>query len=276
MPEPVEDDELRHPGKEDTMVNSSNERPQPGALSRQNLSQAIVEGVLGWIAEGRYAPGQFLPTERELMSHFDVGRNTVREAMQAMVSMGVISVRPGRGTEVLSMSPTSVLPPDVVSALMQSNTLQELYEFRLVLEPGIAAFAADRATEHDVEAMAQALEQYEYAMRNGDPVSPHDILFHRQVAAAAHNAIYLKMIDAVSDLLVSARRATDLIPTAVQSAAADHRAILEAIVDNDRDRASELMAAHVLSGTRALTAISGLTRSEQHAEVDHATKDETP
>lgn len=111
-------------------------------------------------------------------------------------------------------------------------------------------------------------------MRAGEPVSPHDILFHRQVAAAAHNEIYLKMIDAVSDLLVSARRATDLIPTAVRSAAADHRAILDAIAAKDRDRASELMAEHVLSGTRALTAISGLTRSEKHAEADHPSNEE--
>ncbi len=234
--------------------------PRSGHLNRQSLSQGIVEEVLSWLADGRYEPDAALPTERELMTHFGVGRNTVREAMQAMVSMGVVDVRPGRGTRVVRTSPAAVLPPEVMSALMMPNTLEELYEFRSVVEPGIAAYAALRATPDDIASMADALDQYEKAMAADEPVALHDVLFHRQVAVAAHNSIYLKITDAVSSLLISGRHATDLVQSAVRSAAIDHRQILEAIRTRDAEEARGHMLRHVQSGTRALAEARRLTR----------------
>jgi DNA-binding FadR family transcriptional regulator len=234
--------------------------PKPGGLARQSLSQAIVEEVLEWLGKGRYKPDDLLPNEREMMAYFNVGRNTVREAMQAMVTMRVIEVRPGRGTRVLRTEPAAVLPPDVMSALMLPNTLEELYEFRLVIEPGVAGFAAQRATSKDIASMNAALDKYETAMEAGEPVAPHDVLFHRRVAVAAHNSIYLKITDAVAELLINARRATDLVQSAVRSAALDHRAILDAIATRDSDAASQLMAEHVQSAIRALAEARDLTQ----------------
>lgn len=230
-----------------------------GGLSRQSLSQAIVKEVLKWFSEGRYGPGDLLPTERELMSHFGVSRNSVREAMQALVSMQVIDVGPGRGTRVVRTSPASVLSADVVSALLHSNTLDELYEFRLLLEPGIAARAADNATVEDLEAMRSALDDYDAAMNANQPVAPHDLAFHRLIAGATGNSIYLKVMDALSELLASARKATDLIPTAVSSAAIDHRQILEALSAGDGETASRVMGEHVRSAISALKDARELT-----------------
>jgi len=238
-----------------------------GGLNRQSLSQAIVEEVLKWFAEGRYNPGDLLPTERELMSHFGVSRNSVREAMQALVSMQVIDVGPGRGTRVLRTAPASVLSADVVSALLHTNTLDELYEFRLLLEPGIAARAAEHATAEDIENMRSALNEYEAAMDLGQPVAPHDLKFHRLVAGATGNSIYLKVMDALSGLLTSARKATDLIPTAVHSAARDHRLILEALSARDSEAASRIMGEHVRSAIRALEDARQLTLQQKEAEA---------
>jgi DNA-binding FadR family transcriptional regulator len=234
--------------------------PKSPGLNRQSLSQRIVQEVLGWLADGRYKPDDALPTEKDLMAHFNVGRNSVREATQAMVTMGVIDVRPGRGSRVLRTSPADVLPPEVISALMLPNTLEELYEFRLLIEPGIAASAAERATPEDIASMKAALDRYEEAMDAGEPVAPHDVLFHRCVAAAAHNSIYLKITDAVSSLLISARRATDLVHAAVHAAADDHRAIVEAIEQKDSDLARERMSDHVRSAAEALAQAREITQ----------------
>lgn len=238
-----------------------------GGLTRQSLSQAIVEEVLKWFADGRYAPGDLLPTERELMRHFGVSRNSVREAMQALVSMKVIDVGPGRGTRVVRTSPAGVLSADVVSALLHTNTLDELYEFRLLIEPGIAAHAAENATAEDFEAMNSALVDYEAAMESNQPVAPHDIAFHRLVAGAAGNSIYLKVMDALSELLTSARKATDMIPTAVHSAAIDHRLILQALIARDGETASRIMGEHVQSAIRALEEARQLTLQREVADA---------
>lgn len=238
-----------------------------GGLNRQSLSQGIVEEVLKWFTDGRYGPGDLLPTERELMSHFGVSRNSVREAMQALVSMQVIDVGPGRGTRVLRTAPASVLSADVVSALLLTNTLDELYEFRLLLEPGIAARAAENATAADIEAMSAALDDYEAAMDASQPVAPHDLEFHRMVARATGNSIYLKVMDALSELLAHARKATDLIPTAVHSAAIDHRAILEAVSVGDSETAARLMGEHVRSAIRALDDARQLTLHPEAADA---------
>lgn len=238
-----------------------------GGLNRQNLSQAIVKEVLKWFSEGRYKAGDLLPPERELMSHFGVSRNSVREAMQALVSMQVIDVGPGRGTRVVRTAPASVLSADVVSALLNSNTLDELYEFRLLLEPGIAAHAAQNASAEDLEAMRSALDDYDAAMNSNQPVAPHDLAFHRLIAGATGNSIYLKVTDALSELLTSARKATDLVPSAVKSAAVDHRRILEALNAGDGETASRVMGEHVRSAISALKDARELTLLQ---EVDGA------
>lgn len=256
-------------------MSAPEERPRSGGLTRQSLSQRIVEEVLRWIADGRYGPGDVLPTERELMAEFSVSRNSVREAMQALVSMEVIDVGPGRGTRVLRTSPASVLSADVVSALLLTNTLDELYEFRLLLEPGVAAKAAERATDDDIAAMRAALDGYEAAMAAGEPVSPHDIAFHRLIAGAAQNSIYLKITDALSDLLISARKATDMIPTAVHSASVDHREILDAISAGDSETAAALMERHMVSAIRALTDARQLTLRNKGAAAPD-TADQAP
>ena len=250
--------------------------PRPksgGGLNRQSLSQAIVEEVLRWFAEGRYSAGDILPTERELMSHFGVSRNSVREAMQALVSMQVIDVGPGRGTRVVRTSPASVLSSDVVSALLHTNTLDELYEFRLLLEPGIAARAAENATAEDIEAMSAVLDDYEAAMNSNQPVAPHDLAFHRLIAGATGNSIYLKVLDALSGLLASARKATDLIPTAVNSAAVDHRRILEALSAGDGENASRIMGEHVRSAISALKDARQLTLLQEATDARPPTEE---
>src|SRR4051794_2917676 len=103
-------------------------------VTRRNLSQAVGEELLSAIREGRLRPGERLPPERELMERFSVGRNTIREAIQSLAAMGVLDVRPGRGTMVLSTPKESALDAATLAALLDDQTVLDLYEFRLLLE----------------------------------------------------------------------------------------------------------------------------------------------
>ena len=221
-------------------------------VERRNLSEAVVGELLTWLKNGRYGVGDKLPAERELMETFGVGRNTVREAIQALIALGAVAVRPGTGTTVLSTEPSSVLDMEIVAALLDGTTLDELYEFRMTLESDVAFKAAERANEEDLVAAEIALTRYENAMRAGKAVYQADIDFHRTLAIATRNPIYVKISDALVDLIVTARKATDQVPEATKRAAIDHRKILDAISRGEAELARDLMAQHIQSATWAL------------------------
>lgn len=221
-------------------------------VERRNLSEAVVAELLSWLKNGRYRVGDKLPAERELMETFGVGRNTVREAIQALIALGAVAVRPGTGTTVLSTDPSTVLDMEIVAALLDGTTLDELYEFRMTLESDVAYKAAERANEEDLAAAEAALARYERAMRAGKGFYQADIDFHRTLAIATRNPIYVKISDALADLIVTARKATDQVPEATKRASIEHRKILEAVSRKDADSARDLMAQHIKSATWAL------------------------
>jgi GntR family transcriptional repressor for pyruvate dehydrogenase complex len=248
-------------------------------IQRRNLSEAVVEELLGWLGEGKYRPGDKLPTERALMDQFGVGRNTVREAIQALVALGAVSVRPGTGTTVLATQPSAVLGPEVLAALFQDTTLDDLYEFRRTLETDVAFKAAERATADDIQRAEAALAAYDQRLADGQPVYQADIDFHRALAVATHNAIYVKMSDALLELIIPARKATDQVPEATLRAVTQHRHILDAVINRDPDAARMHMQEHIESAIWALNTArrqveAGVRGSRGPAAAQTRTQDE--
>src|ERR1700751_6000810 len=99
-------------------------------LGRQTLSQAISAAVLERIRAGEFGPGDRLPTEKMLMEQYGVGRNSVREAVQALVTLGLVEVRPGRGATVIGVESENVLDAETLAALLKQEALADLCTFR--------------------------------------------------------------------------------------------------------------------------------------------------
>lgn len=240
------------------------------AISRQNLSQAIAEEILEWIRSGEVRPGDRLPTEQELMARFEVGRNTVREAVQSLVALGVLDVRPGRGTRVLALSSERVLDSATVATLLGDQTIVDLYEFRLLLEAEIAVLATRRATDHDVAEIAAAGERYRNTLARGEPTYDADIDFHRAIARAAHNLIYVRVLDAIADLVVGARRPLERLAEAREVAAEEHDEIYAAIAARDAERARGAMRGHLTHAMEFVRQEYGLRPGAEHATASGA------
>lgn len=85
------------------------------------------------------------------MEMFAIGRNTAREAMQSLVAMGILDVRPGRGAVVVRTPDGSALDSQLVAGLLTDKSISDLYEFRLVVESEIAGIAAQRREEANVK-----------------------------------------------------------------------------------------------------------------------------
>jgi GntR family transcriptional regulator, transcriptional repressor for pyruvate dehydrogenase complex len=221
-------------------------------VTRQNLSQAVAEQLRNLIRDGEFRPGERLPTERGLMEMFDVGRNTVREAVQTLVANGILDVRPGRGTTVIAISASTAMDAETLAALLDDGALSDLYDLRRLLEVEVAARAAERATAADIEEMDRHCAALLHAYNERLPTWADDIAFHSAIARASGNVIYLSVLKAVTDKLVAARKETQHVPRAVDIAISEHAAILEAIKRHDPDEARQAMAQHVGSAIWAL------------------------
>jgi len=229
----------------------------PVRAARRTLSQSVTEGLLERIRAGEFRPGDRLPTEKGLMDQYGVGRNAAREAMQALVAMGLIEVRPGRGATLLAVNSSGV-DAETITALLSDEAVENLYEFRRLLEVETAARAAERATDADVEEMKAVLARWRRAAGrspNGEATGMLDDEFHAAIASASHNPLYVTMLGTVSHLICRGRQlAVKNVPWAVKRARTEHAQILDAIEARDPERAAECMRVHLDGAIEAVRA----------------------
>lgn len=224
---------------------------------RRNLSHVVADELLARIRSGELAAGSRIPTERTLMEMFSVGRNTIREAVQSLVALGLLDVRPGRGTIVIDTRDAAIVDSLAISALLQEPTVKELFEFRRLLESEIAALAAERATAEDIVPMQRALGDHRKALEEGTPTWSADAALHGAIAQASCHAVYIRVLDALSDLLRRARLATYRLPGG-ERAQAEHHAIVAAIAEHNASAARAAMWNHLDGALRRIATIETL------------------
>ena len=204
-----------------------------------NARQAVVTTLVDLIRSGSYAIGDRLPSEWELAGLCSVGRSAVREAMRDVVALGLVEVRRGKGSYVLSARPDLLIAPDQLS-LDETDQIAalELLEVRLIFEPGAAALAAERARPEEIERLRHDAAMLEEAVKMGFR-PPEDLGFHLDIIRAAHNRALLRLGGAI----VSFYARDEFVPTAVD--VTDHLRIYEAIQKRDGGAASEAMHEHL-------------------------------
>jgi GntR family transcriptional repressor for pyruvate dehydrogenase complex len=222
------------------------------------------------VQAGEFRAGEKLPPERELMVRFGVGRNTVREAVQSLVSQGILDVRPGRGTTVLGTDTHYVFKDQTFITMLSNSAIDDLYEFRMLLETESAARAAERATDQQRDAVKDALDRYVEAYRTGGPAYRRDVEFHATVARASNNSAYAAAFDAVAKTLLAAMRATDELPWTVERGCTEHGAVAECILEGNPEGARAAMTLHLQSAQRALAEARELLRKRAVQEMQAA------
>jgi GntR family transcriptional repressor for pyruvate dehydrogenase complex len=205
---------------------------------------AVAEAIKARIAAGDWGVGQRLPSISRLAQEFGVGTSSVREAVKALASLGIIRIEHGRGMFVVSRQLTPVTPYEHFQDVGTGSILA-LCEARRILEPELAAFAAERGSDAELQAIReQALAMERLAAAGEDFVGP-DLQFHRQIALAAHNPVLARMMDGVNDLLLESRKITSAQPDMTQRAVRYHLLIADAICERNPLQARLLMLAHV-------------------------------
>ena len=242
----------------------------------ESLSKKVADDLLARIRCGDYKADDRLPSEHELMVEYGVGRNTVREAMQSLRTLGIVEIRPRLGAKVLDTGARNALASSAVSVLLRDQTISELYDVRLILEPAAAERAAIHRTDADLLAMRRALAHYRVAYEMGTPVWEADIEFHQAIADACGNSMVAKVLAPVSDLLSNARQITGTLPAAVELALIQHDEIARAIEARASKRAHRAMTTHIQSGIWALNQLRELNQPTNPQPVSAALEEPSP
>lgn len=227
----------------------------------ESLSKKVADDLLVRIRRGEYVAGDRLPSEHVLMGQYGVGRNTVREAMQRLRTLGIVEIRPRLGARLLDSGVENALANSAVAVLLHERAVDELYEVRLILEPVAAEKAALHRTETHLLAIRRAITHFRVAHETGTPVWEADIEFHQAIANASGNAMLAKVLAPVADLLGHARQATGTLPAAVEIAIEQHAEIAAAIEAGTGKRAGRLMTTHIEAGIWALNQLRKINQA---------------
>jgi GntR family transcriptional repressor for pyruvate dehydrogenase complex len=240
-------------------------------VRRTSTAEAIVEHLLERIRLGEYGPGDRLPSERKMQGELGVGRLSLREGLARLSALGVIRVDHGKGAYVCDAIDTAAIGNTLIPLIAQRNakSMRDLIETRIVLEAELAARAAQRRTDRDLQRLEALLDEPGPALTNDQALADLDLAFHGEVARIAGN----EFLQVIREALAAQIRAFLVHFARAQSdhaeAIANHRPILEAIRDGDAELARQMATEHIHSCTASVENYLGkpLTRSPETAEA---------
>ncbi|MFO1057145.1 MAG: transcriptional regulator NanR [Dongiaceae bacterium] len=217
-------------------------------IRRRKLYEEVALRIEEMIREGRYAPGDQLPAERELMEELGVGRSAVREAMLALQRMGLVTVSSGERSRVTAPTAKALVGELSGAArllLAQEGGVQRFQEARALFEVGLARIAAQRATEADLARLRAALEANRESIGDHARFMRTDVAFHYAIAEIPGNPIFTSLYNAVVEWLTEQRGISGQARGAGEAAYAAHARIYEAIAAHDPAAAEQAMQQHL-------------------------------
>ncbi len=214
-------------------------------IKSTRIYEEIVRQVKAMIAEGRLKGGDRLPPERDLAEKFVVSRTSVREALRALESLGLVEIRAGEGTFIRQVSVEALVEPLALLMVSQREATGELFEARRLLEPALAALAASRATPEEIQEMERILEEQAREVAGGRTGLAQDAQFHAAIGTASHNRAMTRIAHAIIDLLSQSREDSLNTPGRPTHSHQSHRRILAAISGRDAEAARQAMVEHI-------------------------------
>lgn len=208
--------------------------------------------MLALIKDGSLAPGDRLPSERDLMKSLNVGRSTVREALRSLVMMNLVDMRPGQGSFIKEMSLSSIINPEMLSTLMDRNLTADLLETRKMIEPPAIELAAKRATEEELLNLQSIVNECRKLHARGISTAEPSARLHLEIARCTHNGVLVMFIEFVLGLLTERGAKLELHRGYYDWEINSHQELVDALIARDGHLAHRLMARHLEKSFRWL------------------------
>jgi GntR family transcriptional repressor for pyruvate dehydrogenase complex len=213
-------------------------------VRRNKVYEEVAKQIEHLILE-KLQPGDKLPSERELAEMLQVSRSSIRDAIRSLELTGLVEPRQGAGTIVRELSAQSLVNPFANALKRRQELVSELLDFRKMLEPPLAARAANHASPDEISEMEEILQRQEATLSHGEASIAEDAEFHYSIALASGNSVVLKVLDILMDLLRETRERSLQLKGRPQRSLAGHRRILAAIKRHDAEAAKDAMRRHI-------------------------------
>lgn len=221
----------------------------PALKPGRKLSDDIRERLLKRIRRGEFSPGDPLPSERNLMQVYEVGRPAIREAMQDLQRLGLLDIRHGRRARVAAPSIGRMV--EEIGETMRHflahspASLEQLKEARLIFEMEMARIAARKRSASDVARLRTVLQAQTEASSELERFVARDGDFHREIAAISGNPIFAALSEALFRWLAAFYRGAVSVPGLERVILHEHGQIVEAIATRNPDAAAKNMSDHL-------------------------------
>lgn len=222
-------------------------RPRFGPVERRTLAEEIRRQIQQQILEGILPAGTRLPSERQLCEEFGVARTSVREAVQGLISIGLLERR-GNRVHVLEELPNVRAETDG-----HQTQVRELFEVRRLIELPMTELAACRATPEERQELVELAQRFSEELPV-DEFRALDRAFHWAVARASHNAllaeVYGKVLAALFESekwesMLTDERNLGAVRGIIERSCQQHRQIADAIATGEAVGALEAVAGHL-------------------------------
>jgi GntR family transcriptional repressor for pyruvate dehydrogenase complex len=241
-----------------TSINDSS----PATLRFEPIQQIraheyVAEQIRRHIALRLIQPGEALPSERDLAAMFGVGRPTIQHALRLLEAAGLVQARRGRaGGTFISEQDQGSLAVDglIVRVMRERKELEDLLQFRRLIEPATARAAAATRGKVDIDAMRAAIRGMDAATTEPEYMR-HDTDFHIALARATGNAVLARTIE---DIRMRLNDAMTLLPesdTWHRRITGEHELLLKSIERGDGETAERAMQEHVANSELGLRAV---------------------
>ena len=216
-------------------------------IKKMSTAAKVFETLYEMIASGQFKRGQKLPSQDELARQLGVSRNTLREAMNKLYAMGLLSSRQGVGTVVESPDPAEYLSTLDGRFLLDSLSVREFIEARICIEQTALRLAVARAGPRDINHLRSIIDNQKLAFEKGDmeEFTRQDAAFHLALTSLSGNRVLMKFLRTIQDMLHRFISEVSRLPGAVNEAMHFHRRVTEAIAAKDADRAEREMVSHL-------------------------------
>lgn len=218
-----------------------------------SLHRFVLDTLKNYIVENAMQPGDPLPPETELARQLGISRNSVREAVKALETIGVLETRRGNGLYVREFSFEPILENLSYGLMTDLRKLDELFVIRQTLEAGLIGAAIEAMTDDHRETLVSILGEMRQRAERGEPFASEDRQFHLALFESLGNETLLKMLDLFWLTFRSASQSTAIIDRNPLQTYQDHADILEAVLAKDVSHARVALTQHYygLSGRLA-------------------------
>lgn len=216
---------------------------QLGAIDTSSLAERVADKIERLIIDNQLNPGDKLPNERELVAQLGVGRGTLREAIKILESRNVVEIRRGKGTYICDHIGMVGDPLGFRFFHDKKKLAEDLSDLRSMLEPRLAALAAERATQQDIEELQAICTEVKNMIENGENYGQRDIDFHTKIASINDNLVIPQIIPLITQgvfLYVDVTK-----HNLAGAAAIEHQKIVDAISNHDPEAAYAAMQEHM-------------------------------